>query len=210
MKIRIASRAFCVLVLTLSVFKTEADTRSRLIVGSRGGADIQLCRKYTKPTIVVQTGRQFLMLCRDGNATSVFEVAFGSGGVGKSKQGDRKTPRGEYSVSPINSPGYGRAVSVGYPNAKERSRGYTGGDILIHARAKNMANDMTTLKRSLIAELGAKPGEKLQADLIDRMKSDGLTSVNWTAGCLAVASAAQLQKIVSFVTSNKNVKIVID
>ena len=65
-----------------------------------------------------------------------YPVCRWSGQLGpKRKEGDRQVPEGFYTVSasqmnPFSS--YWLAFNVGYPNALERSLGFSGGDIMVH------------------------------------------------------------------------------
>lgn len=74
----------------------------------------------------------------DGTYTllKTYPVCRWSGQLGpKTREGDRQVPEGFYSVSPglmnPNSNFY-LAFNLGYPNAYDRSRGYTGGLIMVH------------------------------------------------------------------------------
>jgi len=65
-----------------------------------------------------------------------YPVEYYSGGLGtKTKHGDQKSPEGFYTIYPYSlnpSSSYHLAFNIGYPNAYERYRGYTGGDIMVH------------------------------------------------------------------------------
>ena len=65
-----------------------------------------------------------------------YPVEYYSGGLGtKTKQGDRKSPESFYTIYPYSlnpSSAYHLSFNIGYPNAYERYRGYTGGDIMVH------------------------------------------------------------------------------
>ena len=83
--------------------------------------------------IVVDTAAHRLALCERDREVASFSVRLGRGGVGKTTEGDHKTPRGTYPLGePRKSERYGTFIPVGYPTAEERRRGYTGGDIGIH------------------------------------------------------------------------------
>lgn len=83
--------------------------------------------------IVVDTSAHKLALCDRNRETAVFDVRLGSGGVGKSKEGDRKTPLGSYPLeAPRKSKSYGTFIPIGYPTTEQRRRGYTGGAVGVH------------------------------------------------------------------------------
>jgi murein L,D-transpeptidase YafK len=74
----------------------------------------------------------------DGTYTllKTYPVCRWSGQLGpKTREGDRQVPEGFYSVSPgLMNPNsnYYLAFNIGYPNAYDRVRGYTGGLIMVH------------------------------------------------------------------------------
>ena len=84
--------------------------------------------------VVLHTARRVLVLCHDGVAEAAFAVNLGQRGVGKRRQGDKKTPLGRYPLSPPRPSysGFTWFVPVGYPTARQRAAGYTGGAIGIH------------------------------------------------------------------------------
>lgn len=84
--------------------------------------------------VVVDTARRVLHLCKGGAADATYRVNLGQGGVGKRKQGDKRTPLGRYRLSPPRASysGFTWFVPVGYPTKAQRKRGYTGGAIGIH------------------------------------------------------------------------------
>jgi len=79
-----------------------------------------------------------------------FPMCRWSGQLGpKMREGDRQVPEGFYSITPgqMNpNSHYYLSFNVGYPNAYDRARGYTGGDIMVHgicssAGCFSMTND---------------------------------------------------------------------
>ena len=83
--------------------------------------------------VVVETARHRLALCAAGRQVAEFDVRLGRGGVGKTAEGDGKTPLGTYALeAPRPSQRYGVFIPIGYPTAEQRSKGYTGGDIGVH------------------------------------------------------------------------------
>lgn len=75
----------------------------------------------------------------DGEKYSLFKeypIAYYSGGLGtKTKLGDQKSPEGFYTVYPESlnpASSYHLSFNIGYPNAYERYRKYTGNYIMVH------------------------------------------------------------------------------
>jgi len=70
----------------------------------------------TKRAIVVDTKAHRLALCEDGKSVETFDVRLGRNGVGKTREGDGKTPLGRYLLGePRGSAKYTTFVPVGYP-----------------------------------------------------------------------------------------------
>jgi len=64
--------------------------------------------------VVVDTRSHQMHLCRAGQSDRSFAVALGSGGVGKQKQGDARTPLGRYGLgAPRGSKNFHIFVPVG-------------------------------------------------------------------------------------------------
>jgi hypothetical protein len=83
--------------------------------------------------LVVETGAHRLALCDRDREVGAFSVRLGRGGVGKTAEGDRKTPLGIYPLGePRRSDRYGTFIPIGYPTPDQRRRGFTGGDVGVH------------------------------------------------------------------------------
>src|SRR5438445_459722 len=88
--------------------------------------------------VVVDASARRLQLCEDGNPAREFRVALGAGGLEKRRQGDQRTPIGEYPLAPGRSSSqFHTFLHVGYPTGEERARGYTGGDIGVHGPGRS-------------------------------------------------------------------------
>src|SRR6266851_3391643 len=84
-------------------------------------------------SLVVLTQERRLYLCDDGKIAGDFSARIASSGVGKTKQGDQKTPLGTYGLgSPRFSKKYGTFVPIGYPTEAQKAKGFSGGDVAIH------------------------------------------------------------------------------
>jgi murein L,D-transpeptidase YafK len=125
--------------------------------------------------IVVDTGAHELVLCEAGRAAATFSVAIGRGGTGKRVEGDNKTPLGDYALGePRASEKFDVFVPVEYPTKKQAQEGYTGGAIGIH---------------------GPSRGGKMLG------RFNGW--VDWTRGCIAVASDDEIERLADWVRRNK-------
>jgi hypothetical protein len=83
--------------------------------------------------IVVDIAAHRLLLCDHDKQAATFGVRIGSGGAGKSREGDDKTPLGVYPLgAPRKSNRYGTFIPIGYPTPEQQKRGFTGGDIGVH------------------------------------------------------------------------------
>jgi murein L,D-transpeptidase YafK len=122
-------------------------------------------------TVVVLTGSHELWLCTDGGAAARYPVAIGRGGAGKRRRGDGRTPVGAYLLgAPRPSAEYGIFIPVGFPTAAQAGRGFTGGAVGIHGP----------------------PRGKEAPDY-------PVTEVDWTLGCIATGTDAEVAAIAEFV-----------
>ena len=91
--------------------------------------------------VVIEKEKRKLYLLRNGSPFRTFDIALGSAPVGdKEKEGDFKTPEGEYFLDMRNpNSDYFLSIHVSYPDAKDRSdarqKGVSpGGQIMIHGQ----------------------------------------------------------------------------
>lgn len=134
------------------------------------------CAGVTHPTVVVEATRHTLDLCVAGRSEGSYAVAFGVSGVGKRKEGDGRTPLGRYRLSPprASRSGFHRFIPIGYPTAAQRKQGYTGSAVGIHGPARAL-----------------------------RWLGDAINAVDWTNGCVAVATDAEIEAIEAWVRRRK-------
>lgn len=136
--------------------------------------------KGTSLVYKIQEGALFV--CESSENKGGYVMATGSRGFGKTQQGDRKTPVGKYALGePRASAEFGIFIPVAYPNASDLKKGFTGGDIGIHGP-----------KRFLVC-----------GGAINLM-------VDWTAGCLAVASDNQILELAEWVQKNPAATLTIE
>lgn len=87
----------------------------------------------SEPSVLVDTKLHELALCQHGIADARFSVRLGRHGVGKTREGDGKTPLGTYALSrPRSSPSFGVFIPIGYPTSEQAAHGYTGSAVGIH------------------------------------------------------------------------------
>ena len=139
-----------------------------------------ICRGRSQ-VIVYSPSLKGIVGCRNEAPEFAMKVSVGSNGLGKTREGNRKSPLGTYWLGyPRKSLQFGIFIPVGYPNMANISKGYTGSAIGLHGPMRFM----TCLpKKSL---------EK-----------------NWTAGCLAVGRDSQIIEISEWILKNWPVKITI-
>jgi murein L,D-transpeptidase YafK len=126
------------------------------------------CRPH-ETGVVVEVAAHALTLCDDGRAADRHRVALGSGGVGKRRRGDDKTPLGLYPLGPPRpSQSFGTFVPVGYPTESQRRQGFTGDAVGIHGPPRGLAGAVGT-------------------------------AIDWTAGCIALGSDAEIEAIAGFI-----------
>ena len=127
--------------------------------------------------IVVDTSAHRLHLCRDGARAHSFVVALGMSGVDKRRVGDNRTPLGSYPLGmPRASRWFHRFIPVAYPTAAQQRAGFSGSAIGIH---------------------GPPRGLETAARLAMLVASD------WTAGCIAVATDDEIERIVAWVDARQ-------
>lgn len=132
--------------------------------------------------LVYSLQNEALFVCENSENVGAYYVSIGSRGTGKTREGDRKTPVGKYSLGkPRASAEFGIFIPVGYPNASDQKKGYSGGDVGIHG-PKRFAACMGALN----------------------------VAINWTAGCVAMASDQQILEMAEWVQKNPSAKIYIE
>ena len=124
-----------------------------------------------EPEVVVATRDHALWLCESGRPVASYRVAIGRGGTGKRVQGDNKTPLGSYPLGdPRPSSRFGIFIPIAYPTPEQRIHGFTGADVGIHGPDRRF-----------------------------RWAGSLSTSVDWTAGCVALGTDDEAQAVASWV-----------
>jgi L,D-peptidoglycan transpeptidase YkuD (ErfK/YbiS/YcfS/YnhG family) len=129
----------------------------------------------------VDPGARVLSLCRSGIEDASFRVALGRGGLDKRSEGDGRTPRGQYRLKPARaSARYHLFLPVDYPTDAQARQGYTGSAIGLHG---------PHLAFAWLGHATAWP--------------------NWTLGCIAVGSQAEIERIAQWVEANAAQQIIV-
>jgi len=130
LRLKVASIAAAVLVGTSALAAGLLGTRSPAVGGD------QNCRA-SDGRIVVDLEKHTLALCDRDHLVAAFAVRLGRGGIGKTREGDGKTPVGTYSLGePRPSTRYGTFIPIDFPTAEQKKKGYTGGAVGVHGPAR--------------------------------------------------------------------------
>jgi murein L,D-transpeptidase YafK len=112
-----------------------------VLVASSGAAQSPQAKKVDR--IVVMKSKRTMTLENDGHVVKTYKVALGGQPLGaKDRQGDHKTPEGEYFVdAKIAKSRFYLALHISYPSATDRARARKlgvspGGDVEIHGLGK--------------------------------------------------------------------------
>ena len=134
--------------------------------------------------IVIEKKARRLTLFSNGRVLKTYRIALGGNPEGpKERQGDNKTPEGNYIIDSRNENSlYHLSLHISYPNEKDKKRATQlgvapGGDIMIH---------------------GIKNGFSWAGDYH--------TGVDWTKGCIAVTDE-EIEEIDRLVPIGTNVEI---
>jgi murein L,D-transpeptidase YafK len=163
--------------------KTIALTTVAFLI-SMGATKAHSQEKKTADRIVVMKSARTMTLESNGHVLKTYKVALGGQPVGaKERQGDHKTPEGEYTIDAKKEQSrFDMALHLSYPNAADRARARNlglnpGGDVEIHGLGKQYG------------WIGAR----------HRM-------VDWTDGCIAVTND-EIQEIFGMVPVGTHVEI---
>lgn len=147
---------------------------------SRAQVQHQACPSGVS-VVQVDTSARVLSLCRIGQEEASFHVALGRGGVDKRAEGDGRTPKGRYSLGRSRSSNrYYLFIPVGYPTPEQARLGFTGSAIGVHGPHQMFA---------WLGNITAWP--------------------NWTQGCVALPTRAEIEKIATWVAENRVSEIII-
>jgi len=163
----------------LSLADPPADEAVALGPSAAPGPPAALCPE-AGDVIAVITRKRELWLCVAGAPAARFEVALGQGGLDKRQKGDRRTPLGTYELgAPRLSGRFGIFIPIAYPTREQAAQGLTGGDVGIHG-----------------------PPRKLPEPEYPT------TAFDWTLGCVATGTDADIELIATFVRERKPMLVV--
>jgi hypothetical protein len=131
-------------------------------------------------TIIVETDRHVLTTCENGRATSFSGIRYGWNGLGKRREGDKRTPIGRYPLGEPRASYFGTFVPIGYPTPEERHAGYTGSAVGVHGPGR---------------------GVKWLGSLVNL--------VDATDGCIGVATDEEAARIGAWVSEHRGATILI-
>ncbi|WP_010299027.1 L,D-transpeptidase family protein [Candidatus Odyssella thessalonicensis] len=111
-----------------------------------GCDDSQYLKADSVDRIVVEKSKRSMHLCCGAKAVKTYKIALGRNPVGhKQKQGDCRTPEGQYKISGKNPKSrYYKALRISYPNPQDlicakKNCVNPGGDIMIHGLGDGFA-----------------------------------------------------------------------
>lgn len=132
--------------------------------------------------IVIEKSARRMRLMQDGKTVRSYKIALGFTPEGdKLRQGDGKTPEGEFTIDRRNAESaFHLSIGLDYPQPEDRARaakaGYSpGGDIFIHGQPNALPKEL-------------------------KIKGD------WTAGCIAVSNA-EIEEIWAVTTIGTKVEV---
>lgn len=164
------------------------EKRARLLVAAAAATFVVACTGEAPPSIVcppgetsivVSTGAHELAACKHGKAELRYAVAVGRGGTGKTIEGDRKTPLGEYPLGPPRlSKKFRTFIPIGYPTERQIRDGLTGSNVGIHGPSR------------FFAWLGPSS-----------------VWTDWTLGCIALARDADIDTLADWVRREQPIAV---
>jgi murein L,D-transpeptidase YafK len=132
-------------------------------------------------SIVILTSDRKIFTCQENQKLKEYRISLGRNGVDKRKQGDNKTPLGQYTLGvPRPSNKFGIFIPIGYPTQEQQLKGYSGSDVGVHGPYR-------PFKR--LGPLN--------------------TWFNWTRGCVAVGGDSEISEIAEWIKERNVTKVTI-
>jgi len=110
-----------------------------LFVVAASTSDTKVPADARADRVIVMKKQRTLTLMSGDKVLKVYKIALGGDPVGaKEKEGDHKTPEGDYVLDRRNRKSkFYRAIHISYPNEEDRGRAHKlgvspGGDIMVH------------------------------------------------------------------------------
>ncbi len=139
-----------------------------------------VCKSRSQELVYLSKSKS-LVACLSEKAEWAMRVVIGTNGLGKTREGNRKSPLGTYWLGqPRHSSQFGIFIPVGYPNAANLAQGFTGSAIGVHGPIRGLhCHPQLSLAK------------------------------NWTAGCIAVGRDSQIITVSEWILDNWPAKITI-
>ncbi len=158
-------------------------------------------KKMNQPRIVIKKGKRTLKLFDGQELIKSYAIGLGSEPIGdKEKEGDGKTPEGEFYIHTKNPKSrYFLSLGISYPSIEDAERGIKNGliseqeysEIVKAIKEKKMPPQKTKLGGEIYIHGGS--GES------DR-------DIDWTAGCIALKNS-EIQELFDSLDINTPVSI---
>lgn len=131
--------------------------------------------------LIVYGKQQRLLVCENSRVIHNFRVALGTRGLGKTRALDKKTPLGLYDLGQARpSSRFETFIPIAYPTLQQVKQGYTGSAVGIHGPY-----------------------------WLFGLAGEFNTLFNWTQGCVALASQAEISTLALWLKQNPEAKILL-
>jgi L,D-transpeptidase catalytic domain len=125
-------------------------------------------------------------LCEGRSTEASYAVSLGSEPGPKTREGDHRSPHGAYPLAaPRRSRQFRWFVPIGYPTPAQRAQGYTGSAVGLHGPPRWVARAGVAVPPSVLG-------------------------MDWTDGCVAVGSDADIDAIVEWLQRREARRIELD
>jgi len=169
----------CVQVSTSAPAKSSSnlEAKSNLQADEFAANKVPLQLPLVQPKIMVSKSNRRLMLYSDGKLVRTYRVGLGLSPIeDKVKQGDRRTPEGEFYIFTKNDKSaYYLSLGVSYPNAEDAERGLRDG--LINRKQYNQI--LNAIRKKITPPQNTPLGGQIY------IHGNGSQN-DWTWGCVAL------------------------
>ena len=185
---------FTLLITLLALFSSACQSRlspqtvsaernpAATAIESQGRSPLQL--PLVKPRILVRKGQRQLLLFSADKLVRTYRIGLGLSPTGdKVRQGDRKTPEGEFYIFTKNDKSaFYLSLGISYPNAAHAERGLQDG-LITKAQYESIMRALRTKKTP-------PQNTRLGGDIY--IHGNGAQS-DWTWGCVALENEDMLE-----------------
>ncbi|MBX7187845.1 MAG: L,D-transpeptidase family protein [Vicinamibacteria bacterium] len=130
--------------------------------------------------VLVRTADRVLSLCEANRTKETMRVALGTGGVDKKREGDAKVPLGEYTLA--------------------RARASKDYHLFLHVGYPTVKQRRAGLTGSAVGVHGPPRG----------FNHPSSTNTDWTLGCIAVGTDAEIERLAAWTNERKVRRIIIE